>query len=135
MHLAALVDRDIFAGYETFIGEVKSGLVRYIGAAAVMERPAAALTMDEMTNIVLPVRPPARDPACFPMLSPECRIDPVVRTEGRDDDIGDASVAFGMAGLACKFDVNLAALRRQGSVQDRFWTRVLHLGLTLQFRA
>jgi hypothetical protein len=43
MHLSTLVDQDIFAGYETFIRKVKSDLVRPIGAAVVVERPAATL--------------------------------------------------------------------------------------------
>jgi hypothetical protein len=47
MHLATLVDRGIFAGYETFIREVKLDLVRLIGAGIVVERPAATLTVYE----------------------------------------------------------------------------------------
>ena len=55
VHLATLVDRDIFAGYETFIREVKPDLVRPIGAGIVVERPAATLTVNEMTVVVRPI--------------------------------------------------------------------------------
>lgn len=68
MHLATLVDRGIFAGYETFIREVKPDLVRLIGAGIVVERPAAPLTVYEMTVVVLLVRPQSRDPARLAML-------------------------------------------------------------------
>jgi hypothetical protein len=57
VRLAALVDRHIFAGYKTLVGEVKSSLVGSIGAGVVMESPAATLAMNEMTVIVLLVRP------------------------------------------------------------------------------
>jgi hypothetical protein len=96
-----------------------------------MERPAATLTMDEMTVVVLPVRPQSRDPACFAVLPPERRIDPVVGIEWRDDDIGDASLTSGVIRLARKFDAKLPELRRQRCVQDAFRTCVLHVGLAL----
>jgi len=57
VQLATLVDRDIFAGYETFIREVKPYLVWHIGAGIVVEGPAAALPMNEMTVVVPFVRP------------------------------------------------------------------------------
>jgi hypothetical protein len=41
------------------------------------------------------------------MLPPERRIDPVVGVEWRDDDIGNAGVAFGMTRFACKLNANL----------------------------
>ena len=78
-----------------------------------MERPGAALAVNEMTVIVLLVGPQPRDPACLAMLSPEYGIDPVVGIERRDDDIGDGAVAFGVARLARKLDPDLPELRRQ----------------------
>ena len=93
MHLAVFVDRDIFAGHETFIGEVKPDLVWHIGAAFVVKRSAASVTMNEMTMIVRPVRPQSRDSACLAMLAPERRIGPLVSIKRRDDEIGDARVA------------------------------------------
>jgi hypothetical protein len=66
VQLAGLVDRDIFAGHETFVGEVKRHLVRHFG---IVERPAAA-AMNEMTVVVLPAGPKSRDPACLTMFSP-----------------------------------------------------------------
>lgn len=71
MQLATLVDRDIVAGYETLICEVKPDLDWHVGAGIVVERPAATLTMNEMSVVVLLVRPQSRDPACLAMLSPE----------------------------------------------------------------
>src|SRR5450759_3739358 len=102
VHLATLVDRDIFLGYEAFIREVKSDLVRRAG---VVERPSAT-TMNEMTVVIFLVRPQSRDPACLAMLAPERRIDPVVFIERRDDDIGETGIAFGVTWLAGKLDAD-----------------------------
>ncbi len=53
MQLATFVDRDIFAGYETLFSEVKPDLIRHMVRGIVMERPAATLTMTQMTMVVL----------------------------------------------------------------------------------
>ena len=127
MHLATLVDRDIFAGYETFIGEVKPDLVRLIGAGIVVERPAATLTVYEMTVVVLLVRPQSRDPARLAMLSPEPWIDPVVGIERRDDDIGNVAVALGVTRFTRKLDADLPELCWKRCIQDRLGVCVLHL--------
>ncbi len=135
VHLATLVDRDIFAGNETFIREVKPDLVRHIDAAVVVERPAATWPVNEMTVVVRPLQTQSRDPARLAMLSPERRIDPVVGVEWCDEDIADAGVAFGMTGLACKLDTNLSELCRKRCIQNRFgmcafayWYRSLSTG-------
>ena len=131
MHLATLVDRGIFAGYETFIREVKPDLVRLIGAGIVVERPAAPLTVYEMTVVVLLVRPQSRDPARLAMLSPEPWIDPVVGIERRDDDIGNVAVALGVTRFARKLDADLPELCWKRCIQDRLGVCVLHLGIAL----
>jgi hypothetical protein len=100
-----------------------------MGAGIVVERPAATLTVNEMTVVVRPIWPQSRDPACLPMLSPERRIDPVVGIERRDDDIADAAVAFGVTTFAREFDTNLPKLCRKGCIQDRFGMCVLHIGI------
>jgi hypothetical protein len=69
VHLATLVDRYVLAGYEMFIREVKSDLVRHIAAIVVVERPAATLTVNKMTVVVWPFWPQSRDPAGPMMLS------------------------------------------------------------------
>jgi hypothetical protein len=117
VRFAALVDRDIFAGYKALIREVKSDLVGSVGADVAMERPAATLTMNEMTVIVLLVRPQSRDPACFAMLAPEHGLNPVIGIERRDNSEGDTGIAFGVTGFACKFNVDLPKLRRHGCVE------------------
>jgi hypothetical protein len=68
MHLAALLDLSIFTGYETFIGEMKPDFIGCLGAGIVAESRAATFTIDEMTVVVLPIRPQSRNPACFAML-------------------------------------------------------------------
>jgi len=131
MHFAALVDRDIFAGFKTLVREVKSDFVGSIGAGVVMERPAATLAMNETTVIVLLARPQSRDPAGLSMIAPEHRIDPVVDIERCDDDIGDGAVAFGVTRLARKPDPYLPKLCRKRCIQDGFGMGVLHVGLLL----
>jgi hypothetical protein len=131
MHLATLVDRDIFAGYETFLREVKPDLVWRIGAGIVVERPAAILTVYEMTVVVLLVRPQSRDPARLPMLSPEPWIDPVVGIERRDDDIGNVAVALGVTRFARKLNTDLPELCWKRCIQDRLWVYMFHLGIAL----
>jgi hypothetical protein len=76
---ATLVDRD---------GEVKADLVESMGAGVVLESPAATLARNEMTVIVLLVRPQSRDPACLTVLAPEHGLNPVIGIERRDDNIG-----------------------------------------------
>ena len=125
MHLATLVDRNIFARYKALVREVISDLVRRIGVA---ERPAAA-AMNEMTVLVILVRPKSRDPARFAMLALELRVDSVVGIEWSNDDIGVAGVAFGVTGLACKLDTDLPKLRRKGCIQDRLGMDALHIGI------
>ncbi len=63
------------------------------------------------------------------MLSPELGIDPVVGIERRNDDIGEAGVAFGVAGFARKLDADLPKLRRKGCIQDRLGIDALHMGI------
>jgi hypothetical protein len=111
--LCHFVDRDIFAGYKTLIGEVKADLVESMGAGVVMESPAATLAMNEMTVIVLLVRPQSRDSACLTVLAPEHRLNPVIGIERRDDNIGDAGIAHGVTGFACKLDPYLPKLCRK----------------------
>jgi hypothetical protein len=91
-----------------------------------MEGPAATLRVNEMTVVVLLVRPQSRDPAGLAMPSPEPQIDPVVGIERRDDDIGDIGVALGMTGFACKLDADLSKLRWKGCIQDGFGMGALH---------
>ena len=129
VHLATLVDREIFVGHETLICEVKPDLVRRIG---VVERPAAA-TMKEMTVLVFLVRPQSRDPACLAMLSPQLRVDAVVGIERRNDDIGVTGVAFGVASFACKLDADLPKLRRKACIQDRLGMGTLYIGIAPWF--
>jgi hypothetical protein len=114
---------------------VKPDLVRHIGAGIVVEGPAATLTVNEMTVVVLLVRPQSRDPTSLAMRSPERRIDPVVGFEWRDDDIGNAGVAFGMTRLACKLNANLPKLRRKGRIDDGLRLCILHVGIAPYLRA
>jgi hypothetical protein len=113
------------------VREVKSDLVGRIGAGVVVERPAATLAMNEMTVIVLVVRPQSRDPACLAMLAPEQGLNPIVGIERRDDSISDGAVALGVTRLACKLDPDLPKLRWKGGIQDRFGIGILHIGIAL----
>ena len=120
VHLAAFVERDIFADDEAFVREVIADVVRQTGLAVVIvESPAAAWPVNQMTMLVLLVRALAHDPAGVAMLAPQSCIDAVLGIERRHDDIGHLGIAFGMAGLAGQREAELPELRRQGSVQDR----------------
>ena len=125
VHLATLVDRDIFARHKALVREVISDLVRRVGVA---ERPAAA-PMNEMTVLVILARPQSRDPARFAVLALELGVDSVVGIEWRNDDIGVAGVAFGVTGLACKLDTDLPKLRRKGWYSGSAWMDALHVGI------
>jgi len=70
VHPANLVERDIFARHKALVRELISDLVRRIGIA---ERPAAT-AMNQMTVLVILVRPQSRDPARFAMLALELRV-------------------------------------------------------------
>jgi len=107
MHLPALVDRDIFPSHKTLIREVKPDCIRF---GIVVEYPAATLTVNATTVLILLIRPQSRDPACLAMLPPERRIDPVVSVERRDNEIGNAGIALGVTRLACKLDTDLPKL-------------------------
>jgi len=133
VQLAALVDRDVFARDETLICEVKPDLIRHVLCGIVVERPAATLTMNKVTMVVLLIRPQSCDPACLAMLPPERRIDPVVLVERRNDDIGDAGVAFGVPRFSRQLNANLPKLCRKGCIQDRFGRCVLHVGIASLF--
>jgi hypothetical protein len=109
VHLARFVDRDVFARNKAFIPEMKSDVVGP-GAGLIMECPASAGLMHEVTAAILLIGPHPRNPAGFAMRSPEFRIDPAVQIERRDDRVGDSSVAFGMIGLACELNTNLPEL-------------------------
>jgi hypothetical protein len=98
---------------------VKSDLVWRVG---IVKRPSAA-TVNQMSVFVCLARPQSRDPARLAVLSPQRRVDPVVRIERRNDDISKAGVTFGMPRFACKLDTDLPKLRRKGCIQDRLeWT-------------
>ena len=71
VQLAALVDRDVFARDETFICEVKPGLVRHFLCGIVVERPAATLPMNQMAKPVLLVRALSHHAAGVAMRLPE----------------------------------------------------------------
>jgi len=64
MHLAAFVERDIFADDETLVGEMISGFVGQIGFAFIVKPPAAARLAHEVTVLVLLVRTLPHDSAC-----------------------------------------------------------------------
>lgn len=117
VHLTGIVDRDVFTQYETFIREVKPDRIGLAGF--VVQNPATALTMNEMTVLILLVWSQPRDSAGLAMRAPERRIDPVVHVEWSDNDIGDARIALGVAWFAGKLDTYLSELRRQGGIQDR----------------
>jgi hypothetical protein len=61
------------------------------------------------------------------MCAPHPRVDPVIAIERRDDDVGEGGIALGMTGLAGEFNANLAKLRRERRVQDRFGMGALHI--------
>src|ERR1039458_9945827 len=65
------------------------------------------------------------------MGAPQPRVDPVIVIERRDDDIGEGGIALGMARLAGEFNANLAKLRRERRVQDRFGMGTLHIGQSM----
>ena len=79
--------------------------------------------------LVILVGPKSRDPACLAMVSPQLRVDPVVGSERCNDDIGEAGVAFGVAGFACQLDADLPKLRRKRCVQDRLGMDAWHVGI------
>jgi hypothetical protein len=78
VHFTALVDRDIFADDETLVGKVIADLVGLVGFAVLVETPAAARPVHEMTMPVLFVRTLAHDPAGFAMFSPNLCVDAVL---------------------------------------------------------
>jgi hypothetical protein len=90
--------------------------------------------MNKATMVVLLIRPQSCDPACLAMLPPERRIDPVVLVERRNDDIGDACVAFGVPRFSRQLNANLPKLCRKGGIQDRFGRCVLHVVSLLVYR-
>jgi hypothetical protein len=99
VHLAAFIDRDIFAGCKRFIREVESDFVWYFRGCAVMECPTTTLAVNKMAGAVFLARAQPGNPASLAMLAPKRRIDPVVAIERRNDDIGDISIALLMTGL------------------------------------
>lgn len=112
VHLAGFVDRDIFAGHEMFIREMKSDLVGpYVGV--VVERPATTGAVNKMAPAIRLIGAQSGDPAGFAMRSPQFRVDLALRIERCDDYIGDGGVAFGVTGFARELDADLPELRRQ----------------------
>src|SRR5437763_15446380 len=99
MHLAALVDRDIFADDEAFVGEVITDFVGQACFVVVMETPAAARPANKVTMLVLLVRALAHDRAGIAMLPPQPCINAVLGIERRHDDVGHLGISFGMAVL------------------------------------
>ena len=99
-----------------------------VGCIGVVERPAAAAVNQQAVLVVL-VRPQSRDAARLVMLALELGVDPVVGIERRNEDIGEAGVALGVAGLACKLDTDLPELGREGRIQDRLGIGRLACGL------
>jgi hypothetical protein len=118
VHLAALVDRDIFTCEKMFVRKVKADIVGQ-GAAVVMKGPSAALAMNETAVLVPPVRPQSRDPARLAMRASEARIDAAVDVERRNDSVGEAVLAVRVIGFTGELDTELPELRRQRAVQDR----------------
>ncbi len=78
MHLAAIVDRNILTNDEAFVSEVITDFVGQAGFVVIVESPATARPMNEMTMLVLLAWTLAYDPACFSMLPPELCIDAVL---------------------------------------------------------
>ena len=71
MHLAAFVERDILADEEAFVREMIADFVRQAGfAVVIVERPAAAGPVNQVTMLILLVRALAHDPAGLAMLAP-----------------------------------------------------------------
>ena len=121
MHLAALADRDVLADDEALIRKMIADVVGQARFVIIMEAPAAAWPVNEMTVRVLLVRALAHHPADIAMLPPEFCIDAILGIERRHDDIGHLGIALGMTGFAGECDTHLPELRRQGGVQDRLW--------------
>jgi hypothetical protein len=94
-----------------------------------VQNPAATLTMNEKTVLIVLIGPHPSDPACLAMRTPERRIDLIVGVERSNNDIGDTGIAVGVTGFAGELDPDLPKLRWQRSIQDRFGMRVGHFGM------
>jgi hypothetical protein len=128
MHLAAIVDRNIFTNDEAFVREVITDFVGQAGFVVIVESPTTARPMNELTMLVLLAWSLAYDPACFSMLPPELCIDAVLGIERRHDDVGHLRIAFRMVGLAGKRNTDLSELRRERCIEDRLSLGLGHVG-------
>jgi hypothetical protein len=119
MHLAAIVDRNIFTNDKTFVREVITDFVGQAGFVVIVESPTTARPMNESSMLVLLAWTLAYDPACFSMLPPELYLDAVLGIERRHDNVGHLRIAFWMTGLSGQREAELPELRGQGSIQYR----------------
>jgi hypothetical protein len=117
VHLAALVDRNVFSRHETVIREVKSDLVWRVG---IVKCPSAA-TVNQLSVFVCLARPQSRDPARLAVLSPQRRVDPVVRIERRNDDISKSGVTFWDAPVRVQARSGSAETAPEGMYSGSAW--------------
>jgi hypothetical protein len=119
VHLAALVDRDVFTDQKALVGEVEADIVGQLDIVVIVKSPTATRPMDEMAELILFVRALPRDPAWLAMRPLQFGIDTAFGVHRRNEDIGDLVVAVGMTGLPGQRNTDLPELRGQGGIEDR----------------
>jgi hypothetical protein len=128
MHLAAIVDRNIFTNNEAFLREVITDFIGQAGFVVIVESPTAARPMNESSMLVRLAWTLAYDPACFSMLPPELYIDAVLGIERRHDNVGHLRIAFWMTGPSGQRETELPELRRERCIEDRLSRGLVHVG-------
>jgi len=118
VHAIRFADGEIFAGFEFLAAEMVAGFIRGVAGDVVVETPAPAWTVNEMTEIIFAVGALADDAAGVLMLSPSFRVDPRFRVKGRNENIGSLAVAFGMIVIACAFEADIAKFAGQRRVAE-----------------
>ncbi|WP_456718746.1 hypothetical protein [Bradyrhizobium sp. USDA 4350] len=119
MHAVRLMNGDVFAEPKALVAEMISGFIGCRTGHVVMEAPAAAPTMNEMTELIVFRGALTNDAASLAMGFPGLDIDPRCRVERGNDDIADRGRALGVIMLARALKPNLPERVRQRSVLQR----------------
>jgi hypothetical protein len=120
--------RQVFADDEPFILKPIAGFVLVLARNVVMERPRSVLLVDEVTDLIVLMRTKARDPARFPVGTPQRRVYSAVLVQGRDQFIAVAAAAGRMARFARKLKPNSTEFPWQRRGFSGWYAHVLLVG-------
>src|SRR5262245_50367855 len=110
---ALFLDRQVLADGEALVLKPIARFIVVLAADVVVKGPAAPWLMDEVADLIVLVRPKARDPAGLAMCPPQGGIDAAIAVQRCDQFVAVTAAAGRMARFAREFEPDTAKFPRQ----------------------